>query len=226
MIGRNVCFATILLIIAGLPAMAGINTIPSWNGTNLISAFGIPNTQTYGQVVTIPSGAGPVTSFSFEMNVSTTLAFRGEIYAWDGAKATGASLFESAVTSSPAAGFQLITFNTGVGGIALPAGTYVFFASSSQDNSGHSGSGSWGSIGNLYGGGFFVYMNNGTDTSQWTSTAWTTISNSDLAFSVNFTDPSVPTLSEWALILLFGLLGLTGLFVIKRKLGNTQRESF
>jgi hypothetical protein len=216
---KAICGVLFLLVLAGTPLSAQtINTIGGWNGTTYISTFGIPNTQTYGQLVTVPNTAGPLESFSFELNVPSTLAFRGEVYAWDGSKATGPSLFESPVTSTSGSGFQKITFNTG--GLSLtPGNVYVLFATSSLDNAGHSGSGTWGSLTNntAYPGGQFVFINNGTNTAQWTTTNWSSISQ-DLAFEAVFTPTaSIPTLSGWGALLLSVGLALAAMFYLTRR---------
>ena len=204
-------FASLLLVAVALPALASIDTTGVWNGSNFISSFGIPNTQTYGQVIQIPTGVTQISSFSFRIKAPTTLAFRGEIYAWDGAKATGAALYDSApVSTTNATIFEAISFTTG--GTSVTAGQqYVLFASSSKDNTGHSGGGQWGSVGNntAIAPGQFVFMNNSTDDTQWTSATWSTIAQ-DLAMTAAFNDPvppppapvGSPTGTEWAMVLM------------------------
>ena len=148
-----------------------ISTISGWSGSG-ISPFGLPNTQTYGQTVTVPSGFGVLESFAFEMMLPTSLVFRGEVYAWNGQEATGPALWESAPMTTTTSGFQLITFNTG--GITLtPGNVYVLFATTSKDNAGNPGfpQGEWGFT-TGYSGGSFVYNNNGTSTAQWFSPVW------------------------------------------------------
>jgi hypothetical protein len=74
----------------------------------------------------------------------------------------------------------------------------------------------WGSTGDTLPAGTFVFLNNGTGTTQWTSTTWSTFPTEDLAIQVAFDSPApvanaqgAPTLSEWAFILLaFGLAGI------------------
>ena len=47
--------------------------------------------------------------------------------------------------------------------------------------------GAWGFIdSDVYGGGSFVYLNNGPDPSLWTTTPWTELSFGDLAFQARF----------------------------------------
>ena len=219
--------ALLLLTSTSALAQVSIDTIPGWNGTSYISSFGVANTATYGETVTVAAGASPLASYSFEIGYcSASVSFRGSVYAWDGTKATGPSLFTSGVQTVPASSaFQLVTFN--VGSLNLPAGNYVLFASTSQDQAGAPNSSCrWGSVGNntAYSGGQFVYINNGPDPTQWTTNAWSNIAQ-DLAFrvdglSVAPNPTSVPTLSEWALLALAGLMGVFGLGAIRRRGGS------
>ncbi len=216
-----------LLFAVALPARAqnSIDTVASWNGTTYISSFGVPNTATYGQTVSVPAGASPLNSFSFEIgNCSASVTFRGEVYAWDGTRASGSSLFESApVTLAASSSFQLVTFNAG--GITLPAGNYILFASTSQDQGGAPSSACrWGAVGNntAYPGGQFCFLNNGTNAGAWTSQSWATIAM-DLAFQVNgLVAPSsrpIGTPAASTTSLLVGLLGLSamGLYYLYRQ---------
>ena len=197
-------------------AAASLDNTASWNGSDYLENFGIPNTQTYGQVITVPSGVNQLTSFTFLMQVPTTLAFRGEVYAWDGTKATGAAIYESLPTSTTnGAVFQSITFTTG--GVAVtPGQQYVIFVTSSRDNSGHSGVGRLGATyTDTLSGGAFVYENNGTDPTQWTGSTWNTFAANDLVVQVAFGNAVVaapagaPALSTWAtLVLACGVMGL------------------
>jgi hypothetical protein len=174
----------LFLTVAPVFAAVTIDNITPWNGNTAQSSFGIGVTQTYGQVITVPTGSSHLQSFAFEARLPTTLAYRGEVYAWDGNKATGSALFEGPVTSNTNGGvYQLITVNTGT--LAVTSGSkYVVFLTTSRDNAGHSGFGNFGSpVGDLYSGGTFVFLNNGTDTTQWTSTNWGAFTDTDLEFS-------------------------------------------
>ncbi len=161
-----------------------IDTTPSWDGSNAVSPFGNPNTATYGQTITAPAGGATLTDFTFYMKVPSSCVFRGEVYAWDGTKATGAALWEGAPTTTNDTAFNPVTFNTG--GVALTGGQqYVLFASVSKDPA--TGSGIWGFIlADAYPGGDFVFMNNGYDPSQWTASTWDGFPGTDLAFKVDF----------------------------------------
>jgi hypothetical protein len=213
-----------LLLIAGsLMSQGPINTIPSWDGAEFIQSFGVPDTATYGQTINIAPRTAAVASFGFEIgNCSASVSLRGEIYAWDGTKATGSSLFESPVTIVNASNsFRLVLFNTP--GLSLPAGNYVLFATTSRDQSGAPASGcQFGSLDDTaYPAGYHVYLNNGTDFGQWTSGAWDTLPL-DLAFQVNLAQPVTPVagtpaaspttlLLGFAGVIALGLLGLSRL---------------
>lgn len=104
---------------------------------------------------------------------------------------------------------------------------YVLFASTSKDNAGHSGYGSWGALGfqDLYNGGNFVFINNGEDTSQWTDplTPWDQFGQGfggDLAFQADFSAPTVPSAPEPSTIVLLGP-GLIGLAMAIRRGKNS-----
>lgn len=210
-------FGTVVVLVpiltASLPA-AVISTIPSWNGSDAISSFGVPNSQTFGQTITAPSSGGSVLqSFAFEFKLPTALKFRGEVYAWDqtNSRASGANLYESAtVQTTIGDAFQLISFNTG--NLSLtPGGLYVIFVTTSKDTSTGTGApcgtatlgGCAGSVsGAAYSGGSFFSLSNGTDTTQWTSNSWSQFFvPSSLAFSAQFGSGSTatPEPASWTL---------------------------
>jgi len=160
------------------------NTIPAWDGSQFISSFGVPNTATYGQTITVWDGADPMTGFTFEIKCNNTVTLRGSVYAWDGLKATGSSLFTSDPQTLQDGDFQEVSFDTG--SLSLPAGDYVIFASTSADQSEAPNSAcKFGAVADTsYTAGNFVFLNNGTDTSMWTADSWSTIPE-DLAFRVD-----------------------------------------
>jgi hypothetical protein len=164
-----------------------INTYKSWDGSQEVVSFGCPNTTTYGQVITVPAGKSKLDKFTFSwINSSTgSMKVRGEVYAWDGVKATGSALFESAprFVSFGDSLFHFETFKPG--GVPVTAGQqYVIFGSIDKNfeqckNNYILG---WAAVADTaYTGGTFVYQNNGGDETQWTTTAWNTF-GIDLAF--------------------------------------------
>jgi hypothetical protein len=212
LVGAGVAAISLTLSSAALATTTiDTTTPPHWNGSSSVSGFGYPGvgsgrgTATFGQTVTVPATDTTLDSFTFEMKLPTGLLFRGEVYAWDNTAhhATGTALYESGPTHTTNAGaFQPITFNTG--GINLTAGAYyVLFASISEDYAADAmpppngaGKGSWGLIPlnspggpDPYPGGDFFFLNNGGDTSQWTTTTWGSEAPLDLAFKASFSSP-------------------------------------
>jgi hypothetical protein len=204
----------VLLLFGGAPATAAttIDTTSAWDGSQFVHPFGRPDTATYGQVFTAPANDTVLDSFTIYLrdvpvppysdpSVSRTITFRGELYAWDGTKATGLSLWESAPrTVTLDETFRPASFLTG--GVQLVAGQpYIFFASVSKDyeQNPELALGAWGYTGgDVYAGGGFFFENNGTDESQWTSRPWETFLLSgwdDLAFRAIFSAP-LPTSKE------------------------------
>lgn len=197
-----------------------ISTMSSWDGSSFISSFGVPNTATYGQTITVGGGAAPLSSFSFQVgNCGANVTYRGHVYAWNGTQATGASLWDGAPQTLPnSASFATVSFN--VGSLTLAPGQYVLFVSTSEDQVAAPASACrFGSVSNsAYGGGQFVFINNTNNPTQWTAGTWSTIAN-DLAFTIVGIATPVPTLSEWGMIILSSLLAMFGIaaYVRRRK---------
>jgi hypothetical protein len=211
--------------VAASPSFAStlINTRPAWDGVQYIWPFGVPNTQTYGQLVTVPAGESSLTSFGFWIDDQGTAApFLGEVYAWDSVnmRATGAALWESGPMSTVGhVGFNLYTLATG--GVPVTAGQqYVLFLSTSKSAQTSSDC-HWGSVADsVYAGGQFVYLNNGASAAQWTTVSWSNDLGIDLAFfagfggaTINATD--VPALDGKMLMLLAAALALVGVGALR-----------
>lgn len=211
-------------LIAGQAAAQNIDTTAAANAC--FDEFGVPDTATYGQTITIPAGETQLSSFGFEMaTIPSTVVFRGAVYLWDdvNSHATGPALYESAPRSTTGATPQLITFSPPGGVTVTPGQKYVIFATTSRDQTGASGEGCWeASSSNLYAGGDLVFINNSVDTAAWTTTTWA-VRAVDFGFVANFgaapAPAPVPTLSEWAMIL-FGLIlaGGAAVMVQRRRL--------
>lgn len=126
--------------------------------------------------------------------------------AWDGAKATGSVLFESAPLSTTnnggAGGLEEFTIDTG--GLALDAGQkYVAFFCASKFFDGVNGRASSQLVDNAaYGGGRFAYLNNGGDFSRLTADNWT---QPDRDFSFKMTLAVIPEPATMSLLALGGL---------------------
>lgn len=213
-------FALATALFAGQAAAQNIDTTAAASGT--LGVFGVPNSATYGQTITIPAGVTQLTSFGFEMqSVPSTVVFRGAVYLWDEAnkRATGPALYESAPRSTTGATPQLITFSPPGGVTVIPGQKYVIFATTSRDQAGASGHGFWAvSYSNPYAGGDAALINNGANPADWTSGTWAVNTTTDFGFVANFNAPPapVPTLSEWAMIL-FGLILAGGAVVMVQR---------
>jgi hypothetical protein len=182
-----VAFALVALGSNPASAKSTINTTKKWDGNQAIVLFGCPDTTTYGQVITVPADLHSLNKFTFywiNLNVGK-MVVRGEVYAWDGTKATGTALYESQPKRIAFAdsAFHAVTFNRGVVPVT-PSAQYVLFASIDKDyeQCRHDYQLGWGAVQDkVYSGGTFVYQNNGGDESQWTATPWNKSGN-DLAF--------------------------------------------
>jgi len=204
---NNLFKSVAFLALAGAASAYGqqFNTLSSWDGSQLVSSFGYPNTATYGETFTAPGSA--LYDFTVEMKLPSTATFQGYLFAWDGTKATGSALYTSGVKSTTGSGsFEAVTFD--VGGVPLtPGANYVFFASTAEDNG--SGYGQWGLVNGDSNGGNFVYLNNGTAASQWTTTPWTSWSGQSSALTADFAPTPEPAT--------LALAGLGGLALLLRK---------
>jgi hypothetical protein len=165
-----------------------ISTYKSWQGGQAVEPFGCPDTSTYGQVITVPSGMTHLQKFKFYMNdngLTGSMVVRAEVYAWDGTKASGDGVFESKPRTLNFANglFDKVTFNA-FGAHVVSGSQYVLFVSIDKDYEQclNNYQTSWGATDDsAYPGGSFVFQNNAGDESQWTETPWSVLSF-DLVF--------------------------------------------
>lgn len=214
---RRALLAFAFLLTSAVSASA--QTVGSGGGSQ-ISAWGKPNTQTYGQTVTAVNSS--FDSFSFWLQGGSDLLFRAYIFAWDQTllRATGSALFTSVAMAAPGGtGFQQVFIGTG-GVSVLTGNMYVAFLSTS----GQAGSGSipWESTGgDGYTGGAFVFINNGDDLSAWTNSAWSTNwqgPGSDLRFQASFSDGLAVVPEPGSMLLMAtGLAGLAAAGLRRRR---------
>ena len=177
-----------------LPPGGGL-TIAStngWDGLTCRYPFGETNTATYGQTFVAPTASRLLsfTLFLAPSNDPGSVDFKFYVMAWDGAKATGAVLYASQATNTAGRlGVQAYSFQPD--SLSLVAGaTYVAFLSAQFDGIiGHAGA---GANAGGYPAGHFVYLDNGSDFSKVTTTAWSGMADLDLAFVANFEGPRVP----------------------------------
>jgi hypothetical protein len=174
---------------------ATINTFPAWDGSSIVQPFGCPDTSTYGQTITVPAGKSLLKKFTFTwQNLSTgSMIVRAEVYAWDGTKATGSSLYEKKKKIAfPDSNFHNVTFKSQLGVPVTAGAQYVLFTSIDKDYEKCTGpSGSylvgWGLVtsGDPYTGGGFVYQNNSGNEANWTTVAWNSFGTEDVAFKAS-----------------------------------------
>ena len=217
--------ALALAVIVATPSAA--QTTIGAGGGDLVQSWGKDNTQTYGQTITTPTD-NVLTSFSFWLGRTSTnypdpsnpsLSFMAYVYAWNGTMATGPALYSSGVVThnaTPSTPFTKYTFSTG--GLSLvPGDVYALFFSTS----GLAGTGriQWeAATGDAYAGGNFIFMNNGENTADWTTTAWGSGYASDVRFEATFEGtggPVVPEPSTWVMMIT-GLVAL-GLVALRRR---------
>lgn len=161
--------------------------------TGALQPFGPGGTQIYGQTITAPADANALTAFSFQITASASMVVRGEVYAWDGTKATGSALFESApVTLVGDSATHAVSF-PGADATLTPGNQYVLFATVLKDTQPNAGATSkWPMTDDAVAGGSLVYLNTGTfdaaTSSNWSVTPW------DALFTAEYTELA-PTLS-------------------------------
>ena len=203
------CTLLLLLLLAALASpAAGLAATTIGAGTGGPAGgweFGGIYDSTVGQVVTVPSGVASLRSFTRWADEPPALKFRGFVYAWDGAKATGPLLYESADLHTTAGGaFQQFSLEANV--TVTPGTQYVVFLSQAKDKAADEGISEGEAVGTVEGGfmepppyteGGFVALPNGFQPERWTSESWMNLSAfMDAYFSATFaTSPTVTAIA-------------------------------
>ncbi|HET7038017.1 MAG TPA: hypothetical protein VFI42_20255 [Thermomicrobiaceae bacterium] len=166
-------------------AGATIGTLAGWQGESACCfGGGRFGAATIGQVITAPEGVTALRRFSFVLKLPASLAFRGEVYGWDGHTASGSALFESPSTmTSGENDFQEITFVTPDASV-VAGQHYVLFITTAGLADVDGQAGAFG-LGPAPDGEGFVYRNDRGDARSWTTTPWQP-GHADLAFEARF----------------------------------------
>ena len=226
-------------LLAGTDLFGG--TVLQQSGTVEVSTSVARPGVAFGQTIKAPTnGDNFLVSFGIFLVRPPNVAAEYEtahLYAWDGSKAVGPSLFDSApALRNTFSGSFGNVFNTG-GILLTPGQEYVIF----QATSPHSGYGanyvSFVTAGSGYADGHAVYVQNmpvivnlDPKPVDWTTSTWTTGPNSpntvanQIGFIANFTAPPPPvvTIPEPSAFLSTAL-GIATLLVSRRSLRNRSK---
>lgn len=195
-----------------------IDTTSAWTGGS-VGDFGEVNDATYGQVVTTGSKFYKLQEFSFWITTSSSFGssrFAAYVMAWDNTnfRASGPVLFESGLYTNPP-GSGWVEFRVPVNVTLAPNTQYVLFFNASKYFDGNKDVSAFRSLdSDLYAGGNFVSLRNGSDFNALTSTRWGEPFRKDLAFRAVF----VPEPSTYAL----GIIG-SGVMAVLARRRKTQR---
>ena len=208
-----------MLLVFSVSSFAGV-TYNNYHGVDPYwNPFGNPNTATYGETFTAPSGPNTNLAdfgFYFADPVSQGNIILGAYIAtWTGTNA-GTLLYSSSMFDYPNTGNAFLSFNTG--GLTLtPGANYVMFLSVSQYYGQSAGSAQVSQGDPTIPGGNFVYFNNGGNFAELFTTGWDAQGlKPDWAVNLDFNSGSTTPEPGTLMLLGTGLLGCIG--VIRRKL--------
>lgn len=219
-------WAIVLYCLAiGTPALAqNIDTRPDSTGGTVGSLRPGPSStfSSFGQTFEVPVGQTGVQSFSITTaTVPASLTFRGYLMRWDtvNTRAIGPVLYESSDVNTTGATAQDVTF-TIPGSVAVtPGQTYVIFLSAVNSTGPDAGNLRRTNSDVIPSGRISVQAT--ASPADWTGQSWQQFPPAvDLAVTVNFTPAAapVPTMSEWAMILLGTILaGGAALYIQRRR---------
>ncbi len=173
-------------------AAPAVETASGWNELDAIGEFGEPRNATIGQTFVAPAGVTQLDAFTFFLNDrmnSDAVEFEAFLMEWDGSRATGPVLFQSAnlTTTNNRGRGGMEEFGIPTGGVPVTPGTsYIAFLSVSNLFDGEPGSASLGAVtGGAFAAGEIQFQNNGADFSLLTTADWTPLAG-DLAFELYF----------------------------------------
>lgn len=222
-----VATSEVALTAATLDTIAG-----SPNPPGEVWGLGEGANETNGQTFTVPLTDNVLTSFRLMLadeddGLYDQYGFTGQtkfdfkVMAWNGTRATGSSLFSSGPLTVTTGNYTPAEFTFNTGNLALtPGGQYVAFVTTSERADGANDFATvanagdpYGGGGDAYAGGDFVYLDNGTDTSAWTTTNWTKLRTDDAvpmdaAFRATFVAAVPEPSSAGAFIAAGAFLGL------------------
>jgi hypothetical protein len=206
---RHQLALAILAAVAALLLMPALSSAEVTIGAEAASPYGWefgtePYEATAGQVVTAPAGITSLRSFTLWLEAPSDFVFRAYVYAWSGTGATGPALYESGDLHAPGgSSYQAVPIDTG-GVEVTPGQQYVIFLSRSAEQTADAEVNDGGGIQTAEAPGFpgeeelpppyteghFVFLNNGYDTTGWTTRAWFESTNSDARFEATFDVPA------------------------------------
>ena len=196
--------AAISVAAIAAPAIAANTTISNTASGGSVAPFGVPNTQTYGQVFTAPV-TGTLTSFTLYLNGGVGALFGG-VGTWNGTAGHGfgfgspSNLYQSADVASSSAGAYTFAPNVSVTAGSLYVAYLSAFGVSGANSSTSMPLGD-NSDANIN---YFVW-NNSSDPRN--NASWNYFVNfGDAQFNATFN--AVPEPSSWVMLIAgFGMVG-------------------